>query len=160
MRTLMTGTMNFFLIAAACLAIGAVPELPAQSVSAPIHADSIPPVLVELFTSEGCSSCLPADAALQEINGKKTAAGRLIVGISEHVTYWNHLGWTDPFSAESYTERQNGYAQRFHLDDVYTPQMMIDGRDQLVGSDRTGLAAALNRKSAGASVSINIVSAE
>ena len=61
-------------------------------------------VLVELFTSEGCSSCPPADALLRQINGTKTAAGQLIVGISEHVTYWNSLGWSDPFSSDSLHE--------------------------------------------------------
>ncbi len=101
-------------------------------------------VLVELFTSEGCSSCPPADALLRMINGSTTRSGQLIVGISEHVTYWNSLGWADPFSSPTYTNRQNAYSDTFHLDSVYTPQMVINGRHQFVGSDRASLEKALH----------------
>lgn len=69
-------------------------------------------VIVELLTSEGCSSCPPADALLRQINQKETSAGQLIVGISEHVTYWNDLGWKDPFSLPVFTDRQSVYASR------------------------------------------------
>ncbi|MGC2403315.1 MAG: DUF1223 domain-containing protein [Acidobacteriaceae bacterium] len=100
-------------------------------------------VLVELFTSEGCSSCPPADALLRQVNGTRTNGGQLIVGISEHVTYWNSLGWSDPFSSSLYTDRQNAYGQRLHLDGVYTPQMVINGSEQIVGSDRAALAGAV-----------------
>lgn len=104
-------------------------------------------VLVELFTSEGCSSCPPADALLREINGTITKSGQLIVGISEHVTYWNSLGWADPFSSAVSTERQNAYGRRFGLDSVYTPQMVVNGTEQFTGSDRGGLAQALRTDS-------------
>ena len=89
-------------------------------------------VLVELFTSEGCSSCPPADALLQQVNGKYSDAGQLIVGVSEHVTYWNSLGWSDPFSSPIYTERQEAYGQRFHLDSVYTPKSWSMARSRLL----------------------------
>jgi hypothetical protein len=102
---------------------------------------AVPPVvLVELFTSEGCSSCPPADALLREINDTHTSSGQLIVGISEHVTYWNSLGWTDPFSSSLFTDRQNAYGNAFGLDSVYTPQIVVNGAEQIVGSDRDGLA--------------------
>ena len=111
--------------------------------AAPIGLQGQKTVLVELFTSEGCSSCPPADALLRQVNGSQTTDGQLIVGISEHVTYWNQLGWSDPYSSSTYTERQDAYSQRFHLDGVYTPQMVINGAEQIVGSDRAALLRAV-----------------
>ncbi|HEX4066134.1 MAG TPA: DUF1223 domain-containing protein [Acidobacteriaceae bacterium] len=99
--------------------------------------------VVELFTSEGCSSCPPADALLREINLKQTSAGQLIVGISEHVTYWNNLGWNDPYSRSVFTDRQSSYASRLSPEGPYTPQMVVNGRDQFVGSDGGALERAL-----------------
>jgi hypothetical protein len=99
--------------------------------------------IVELFTSEGCSSCPPADALLRQINLKQTNAGQLIVGISEHVTYWNNLGWRDPYSLPVFTERQSAYASRLSAEGSYTPQMVLNGRDQFVGSDGGALERAL-----------------
>lgn len=103
-------------------------------------------ILVELFTSEGCSSCPPADELLREVDGTEPVTGQVIVGISEHVTYWNSLGWSDPFSSSAYTERQNGYGARFGLDGVYTPQMVVNGSEQFVGSDRNSLANAIRKE--------------
>jgi len=100
-------------------------------------------VLIELFTSEGCSDCPPADDLLRQVSGRQTEDGQLIVGISEHVTYRNSLGWRDPFSDDQYTDRQNAYGAHFGLDSVYTPQMVVNGREQFVGSDRRALVAAL-----------------
>jgi hypothetical protein len=105
-------------------------------------------VLVELFTSEGCSSCPPADDLLKLVNGSQTNGGQLVVGISEHVTYWNSLGWSDPYSSPAYTERQNAYSERFHLEGPYTPQMVINGAEQIVGSDRGALLHAVEREDA------------
>jgi hypothetical protein len=105
-------------------------------------------VLVELFTSEGCSSCPPADDLLKLVNGSQTNGGQLVVGISEHVTYWNSLGWSDPYSSPAYTERQNAYSERFHLEGPYTPQMVINGAEQIVGSDRGALLHAVEKEDA------------
>ncbi len=115
-------------------------------VAAPSRGNAQKVVLVELFTSEGCSSCPPADALLRQVHGMKTPAGQLIVGISEHVTYWNALGWADPFSSPTYTGRQNAYSTSFGLDSVYTPQMVVNGREQFVGSDKGLLEQAIRKE--------------
>jgi hypothetical protein len=80
------------------------------------------------------------------VSGSETSGGQLVVGISEHVTYWNHLGWSDPFSSPVYTERQSAYSQRFRLEGVYTPQMVINGAEQIVGSDRGALLRAVMKE--------------
>jgi hypothetical protein len=91
-------------------------------------------VVVELFTSEGCSSCPPADALLAQLEEKQPIAGAEIIALSEHVDYWNRLGWTDPYSSSLFSQRQSDYSRAFGLDDIYTPQMVVDGRAEFVGS--------------------------
>jgi hypothetical protein len=114
--------------------------------------------IVELFTSEGCSSCPPADALLRQINLRQTNAGQLIVGISEHVTYWNDLGWKDPYSLPAFTERQSVYASRLSSEGSYTPQMVLNGRDQFVGSDTGALQRALQEDARRSHLDLRILS--
>ena len=114
--------------------------------------------LVELFTSEGCSSCPPADALLRKLDGLRTGSGQLIVGISEHVTYWNQLGWADPFSDQTYTDRQSAYGRRFVLDSVYTPQVVVNGQKEVNGSDGAEILKAVSSTAKSSPISLSIAS--
>lgn len=108
--------------------------------------------LVELFTSEGCSSCPPADHLLAQLSADAKRSGDPVATLSFHVTYWNRLGWTDRFSDEAFTRRQGAYAKRLGLRSVYTPQIVVDGDQEFVGSDagsvEHAVRAALSRSRA------------
>lgn len=93
------------------------------------------PVLVELFTSERCSSCPPADALLRRLVQSQPIAGVQIVALEEHVDYWNSLGWRDPYSAKQFTRRQYQYAEALHGSSAYTPQMVVNGSVGFIGSE-------------------------
>lgn len=105
------------------------------------------PVVVELFTSQGCSSCPPADRLLAKLAAEQPVPGALIVPMSEHVDYWNRLGWTDPFSDGQFSDRQRTYAHAAGSRRIYTPQMMVDGRYGFVGSERKEALASIAKAS-------------
>jgi hypothetical protein len=119
-------------------------EIPATSRS---PDQAFTPVLVELFTSEGCSSCPPADALLSRLGRTPPVHGADIIVLEEHVNYWDRLGWKDPFSSEAATARQNEYGEALGESQVYTPQMIVDGRTEFVGSSDTDALRAIHAAS-------------
>src|SRR5262245_44183112 len=129
----------------------------ARSSTSPKSAVGRQVVVAELFTSEGCSSCPPADLLLQQISSSSPVDGVQVLGLEEHVDYWDRLGWRDPFSSATFSNRQAEYAARaFPLGQIYTPQLVADGAFEAVGSDRrnvrAAIAAAASRPAASVSV--------
>lgn len=108
------------------------------------------PALVELFTSQSCSSCPPADALLGELARRPS-----VIPLSFHVDYWDRLGWKDPFSSPAWTARQRDYGRQFNLRAIYTPQIVVDGVLEMVGSDRRAVDRALaSARPAGVAVAV------
>jgi hypothetical protein len=109
----------------------------------PVRAEGIRPVVIELFTSQGCSSCPPADAFMEELKSMKG-----VIAISLHVDYWDYLGWRDTLGDAAYSQRQRDYARWRGDGEVYTPQMVINGTNHFIGSDRPAVGAAIERAQA------------
>jgi hypothetical protein len=118
-----------------CAADAAPPEARAD---APRRA-----VVLELFTSEGCSSCPPADAVLRRLARDSSVGGAEVIALELHVDYWNGLGWADPFSSPAFSARQRAYADVMNKRGVYTPQLVVDGAAELLGSHESGARRAI-----------------
>jgi hypothetical protein len=113
------------------------------------------PVIVELFTSEGCSTCPPADELLQKLEAQQPVAGAEIIALEEHVDYWNHDGWNDPYSSPEWTERQTVYRTIFNQTE-YTPQLVVDGQSQLVGSNGREAVSEIEKAAHGVQTRVDI----
>ncbi|HEX2687023.1 MAG TPA: DUF1223 domain-containing protein [Kofleriaceae bacterium] len=103
------------------------------------------PLVLELFTSQGCSSCPPADRLLSKIASAGSLADRAVAPLSFHVDYWNDLGWTDPYSLPAWTERQRQYARAIDENRIYTPELVIGGASGVIGSDQAAVTQAIQR---------------
>ena len=129
--------MNYVIIF--LIAFGMATSLPPRHSAKPAAQ---PVVVLELFTSQGCSSCPPADKALQDITQQATKSGQTVYGLSFHVDYWNRMGWQDPFSNKQYTDRQRQYDQSLKTQ-TYTPQLVINGRQNVIGGQRGRIEQAI-----------------
>lgn len=123
------------LLTVAGMALGLVPDKTPKPAPQPV-------VVLELFTSQGCSSCPPADQALHDIAQKAARTGQAVYSLSFHVDYWNRLGWQDPFSSKLFTDRQRQYDRSLNSQ-TYTPQLVINGRQELIGSQKTKIEQAI-----------------
>lgn len=117
------------------------------------------PVVVELFTLEGCSSCPPADLLLQKLVAQQPVAGAEIIALEEHVDYWNHLGWADPYSSPEWTQRQQDYAA-FFKGDPYTPQAVVDGHKEFVGNNARDASQLIEKAAAAEKTEVTITPAQ
>lgn len=119
-------------------------------------AAELKPVVVELFTSEGCSSCPPADRLLIELQETQVVPGIQVIPLGEHVDYWDRLGWKDPFSSRAFSDRQRDLGQELGLSQIYTPQMVINGTREFVGSRRADALRALREASEASSLGVEL----
>lgn len=134
-----------------CAIAALVAALLAGFVSGPARAAGDGPIVVELYTSQGCSTCPPADAFLGELAGRED-----VIALSFHVDYWDYIGWKDQFALPGNTDRQRRYSRRFHTGYVYTPQMVVDGRGHHSGADRAAVEELIDGARAATDARLNV----
>ena len=115
------------------------------------------PIVVELFTSEGCSTCPPADALLRKLEEQQPVPGARVIALEEHVDYWNHQGWIDPFSSPEWTQGQEAYVFMLKNGEPYTPEMVVDGQSQFVGSNEREAELTIERVASGVKTDVSIM---
>jgi hypothetical protein len=125
---------------------------------APVPDAARTPILMELFTSEGCSSCPPVDNWVAQIDASQPVRNAQIIVLSEHVDYWDHDGWKDPFSSSAITGRQKAYVQNLGLSDVYTPQIVVDGAFEVKPADPQQTSQGLTRAAASPMIPVRLSS--
>jgi hypothetical protein len=138
-------TRGVFAVSVVAILCAAWPRAGARPGAVREHTGPRTPVIVELFTSEGCSSCPPADRLLATLAATQPVEGAEVIPLGLHVDYWDQLGWRDRFSSGAATNRQRVYSRVFNIDSIYTPQLVVDGRAELVGSDASGARRAIER---------------
>jgi hypothetical protein len=139
---------------------GALVTVSTESEAAKPAGAKVTPVVVELFTSEGCSSCPPADELLSKLDKTQPVQGVEIIALGEHVDYWNRLGWIDPYASADFSRRQSRYSDAFNQDSVYTPQMIVDGRDEFAGSNMERARAAIATAAKAPKANIQLASSQ
>jgi hypothetical protein len=150
--TILAGALVF----SAVFVLSAIAHRSPEAANTTARADGTrSPVLVELFTSEGCSSCPPADELLRKLDASQPVAGAEIIALSEHVDYWDDIGWKDPFSARANSQRQDRYSAQLGSG-VYTPQMVVDGVFEFVGSDGRSAVQAVGKAAAAQKIAVSL----
>ncbi|MHB8413529.1 MAG: DUF1223 domain-containing protein [Candidatus Acidiferrales bacterium] len=146
--------MRIFLVGLALIAVCGVCALQAKGQAPPVDTGRTP-VVVELFTSEGCSDCPPAEALALKLEKQQPIAGADVIVLEEHVDYWNRQGWIDPFSSMEWTERQQVYVASAK-GNPYTPEMVVNGQSQFVGSNAREAVAAIEKAAHGVETNVTI----
>lgn len=153
---ILTVVLAFTSTFSGCLTQSAQDNSIADMPNAPAETGKKQPVLVELFTSEGCSSCPPADRVLTILQNDQLVPNANVIALGFHVDYWDDGGWKDRFSSSEYTQRQQAYVRQLRLDSAYTPQMIVDGAFEFVGSNRAKANDAIAKSAAGPKADLDL----